>query len=68
MVLLVSKIVIKPLEKIVDVSTRVAGGDFDAKIEVESDDEIGQLAETMEQFKQIMINTAKDLEKSQEKK
>ena len=68
MVLLVSKIVIKPLEKIVNVSTRVAGGDFDAKIEVESDDEIGQLAETMEQFKQIMINTAKDLEKSQEKK
>ena len=68
MVLLVSKIVIKPLEKIVDVSTRVAGGDFDAKIEVESDDEIGQLAETMEQFKQIMINTANDLEKSQEKK
>jgi len=68
MVFLVTKIVIEPLEKIVNVSTRVAGGDFEATIDYKSDDEIGQLAETMEQFKQMMVNTAKDLEEAQKKK
>jgi methyl-accepting chemotaxis protein len=68
MVFLVSSIIITPLEKVVNVATRVAGGDFDAKINIKSKDEIGQLAGTMEQFKQMMVNTAKDLEKAQRKK
>ena len=67
MILLVTRIVIQPLEKIVNVSTRVAGGDFDARIDIKSNDEIGRLAGTMEQFKQMMVNTAKDLENAQKK-
>jgi len=68
MVFLVSKLIITPIENVVNVATRVAGGDFDAKININSDDEIGQLANTMEQFKLMMVNTAKDLEKSHKKK
>jgi methyl-accepting chemotaxis protein len=68
MVFIVSKIIIAPLEKIVEVSTRVAGGDFDVQIDIHTNDEIGQLAGTIEMFKEIMVNTAKDLEKAEEKK
>lgn len=67
MVLLVRNAIIKPLEEVVKGATKVAGGDFSAKIEYRSDDEVGALAEMIDGFRQIMINTAKELEEKQKK-
>lgn len=67
-VLLVSLYVLKPLDNIVNATTLVAGGYFSAEIKKESDDEIGDLAVMIEGFKKILVGTAKDLEKAQERK
>jgi HAMP domain-containing protein len=67
-VLLVNKYILKPLDNIVESTTRVAGGDFTAEIKAQSNDEIGDLAVMIEGFKKILVGTAKDLEHAQEKK
>ncbi|NJD53979.1 MAG: HAMP domain-containing protein [Candidatus Methanoperedens sp.] len=64
-VILVNKYILKPLDNIVDATTKVAGGDFTAEIKAQSDDEIGDLAVMIEGFKKILIGTAQDLEKAQ---
>lgn len=63
-VLLVNKYILRPLGNIVDATTRVAGGDFYAEIKAQSNDEIGDLAVMIEGFKNILIGTAKELEKA----
>jgi len=68
MILMVSYVIIWPLDKVVDATTRVVGGDFAAKVEVSSNDEIGTLAKMIEEFKRIMIDTAQELEKLRESK
>jgi HAMP domain-containing protein len=68
MALLVSRIVITPLERMVEATTRVAGGDFLATVDVKSHDEIGRMAELINQFKQMMINTASELKKLRAKR
>jgi HAMP domain-containing protein len=68
MVIFVNRIIIKPLDRIVEETTRVAGGDFDTKIDVQSDDEIGALAEMIDGFRQIVMNMSKELEENQQKK
>lgn len=67
MVFLVTKSILQPLDKVVDATTRVAGGDLSAEITFKSDDEIGQLAEMIEGFRKIVVNTAKELEESYKK-
>jgi len=67
-VLLVNRYILKPLDNIVDATTRVAGGDFSAEVKAESNDEIGDLAVMIEGFKKILVGTAKDLEEAQKKK
>lgn len=67
-VLLVNRYILKPLDDIVESTTRVAGGDFTAEIKAQSNDEIGDLAVMIEGFKKILVGTAKDLEQAQEKK
>lgn len=62
MILVVSLVVIWPLDKVVNATTRVVGGDFTAKVEVKSNDEIGTLAKMIEEFKRIMVDTAQELE------
>lgn len=66
-VILVNKYILKPLDNIVDATTRVAGGDFTAEIKAQSDDEIGDLAVMIEGFKKILVGTAEDLEKAHKK-
>lgn len=66
-VLLVNQYILKPLDNIVDATTRVAGGDFSAEVKAQSNDEIGDLAVMIEGFKKILVGTAKDLEEAQRK-
>jgi len=63
MVLVIMRVVISPLDKVVDGATRIAGGDFTGKLEVKSNDEIGRLAELISQFRNMMANTAARLKK-----
>ena len=65
MSLLLVLLIIRPLENVVETTTRVVGGDFSARSNVKSKDEIGRLAQMIEGFKTVLINTAKDLEESQ---
>lgn len=62
MMYMVTKVIIWPLDKVVDATTRVAGGDFSATIDVSSNDEIGRLAKLLERFKQIMVGIATEAE------
>lgn len=68
LVLLVNKYILKPIDNIVDATTRVAGGDFSAEIKAFSNDEIGDLAMMIDAFKRILVGTAKELEDAQSKK
>lgn len=68
MILMVSYVVIWPLDKVVNATTRVVGGDFSATVEVNSNDEIGTLAKMIEEFKRIMIDTAQELEQLRKSK
>jgi HAMP domain-containing protein len=65
--LLVNRSILRPLENIVDATTKVAGGDFSAQIKAQSNDEIGDLAVMIEGFKKILIATAQDLEEAYRK-
>lgn len=66
-VLLVNRYILKPLDNIVDATTKVAGGDFSAEVRAQSNDEIGDLAVMIEGFKKILVGTAKDLEEAHRK-
>ena len=63
MVLVIVVVVISPLNRVVDAATRVAGGDFNARADVSSDDEIGRLAKLIMQFRNMMANTAARLKR-----
>jgi HAMP domain-containing protein len=65
--LLVNKYILRPLDNIVDATTKVAGGDFSAEIKAQSNDEIGDLAVMIDGFKKILIATALDLEEAYKK-
>ncbi len=68
LILLMNKYIIRPIDNIVDATTRVAGGDFSAEIKAISNDEIGDLAMMIEAFKRILVGTAKELEEAHAQK
>jgi HAMP domain-containing protein len=61
---MVQRMVIRRLRIMTDKATRVAGGDFHAKIEKFQDDEIGEFETLFEQFRVIFVTL---LEKAEEK-
>ncbi len=67
LILVVNKYVLKPIDNIVDATTRVAGGDFSVEIKPQSNDEIGDLAIIFNGFKRILVGTAKELEDAHRK-
>ncbi len=62
LILLIHKIVIKPLTQIVDVTTRVAGGDFTATVDVKSSDEIGELAELISGLRMMIADATRTIQ------
>lgn len=60
LILLVNKYILKPLDNIVEATDRVAEGDFSSEVKAQSNDEIGNLANS---FNKMAIN----LEKSKNK-
>lgn len=60
------RIIFKRLQHIIKVATRVVGGDFESKIKVSSDDEVGKLEELFEQFRQIFVGILDQVTEMQE--
>jgi hypothetical protein len=46
----------------------VVGGDFESEIKVSADDEVGQLEELFEQFRQVFVNILSQFSELQEKR
>ncbi|MGA2809350.1 MAG: cache domain-containing protein [Terracidiphilus sp.] len=53
--LMLSRLIFQRLERIIQVATRVVGGDHGTEIKVSSDDEVGQLEGLFEQFRQVFV-------------
>jgi len=63
---MLNRIIFKRLQHIIKVATRVVGGDFESKIKVSSDDEVGKLEELFEQFRQIFVGILDQVTEMQE--
>ncbi len=46
----------------------MAGGDFESEIGVSSNDEVGQLEQLFEQFRQVFVNTLAQFSEMREKR
>ncbi|MGA3049651.1 MAG: cache domain-containing protein [Terracidiphilus sp.] len=66
--LLLHRLVFARLKHIIKVATRVVGGDFESEIKVTSNDEVGQLEQLFEQFRQVFVSILVQFTEMQEKK
>jgi len=64
---LLTRLVFRRLEHIITVAIRVVGGDYQLKIEVSSDDEVGQFEHLFEQFRQVFVDVLAHVPELQEK-
>ena len=65
--LLLNKLVFKRLKHIIRIAGRVVGGDFETEIKVSAMDEVGQLEELFEQFRQVFVSTLEQVTGMEEK-
>jgi len=65
---LLSKTMVNPLQRLTDGIEQVARGDFSRKLEVTSEDEIGQLTESFNVMAQQLESTIADLEKAEQQR
>jgi two-component system sensor histidine kinase VicK len=64
---LLSKTMVTPIERLTDGAERVAAGDFEKKIDVESNDEIGILTTTFNDMAGVLHNTLAEVESERNK-
>lgn len=64
---LLSKTMTTPIENITKGAARLASGEFDSRIEVHSDDEIGVLTQTFNNMAQTLHDTMQDMEAERNK-
>jgi len=60
----ITKSITKPITKLKDAMTEIGRGDFDTKIEIESNDEIGQLADAFNQMAEQRKQARQALQKA----
>jgi len=65
---LLNRLVFKRVQHIIKVATQVVGGDFETEIKVSSPDEVGQLEQLFEQFRQVFVNVLTHLTELEAKK
>lgn len=56
-VYLISNKIMSPINKLVDAAQRVGNGDYSVSIDVDSDDELGELSQTFDQMKDSLKHT-----------
>lgn len=64
---LLNRLVFRRLEHIIEVATRVVGGDYESEIKISSDDEIGQFEHLFEQFRCVFVDLLSHLPEFQNK-
>ncbi|MGA7512198.1 MAG: HAMP domain-containing protein, partial [Candidatus Sulfotelmatobacter sp.] len=64
---LLNRLVFRRLQHIIAVATRVVGGDYQSRIRVSSDDEVGQFEHLFEQFRLVFVDLLAHLPELQEK-
>ncbi len=64
---LLSSLVFRRLQHIIRVATRVVGGDYQSEIRVGSNDEVGELEQLLEQFRQVFVGLLTSVPELQEK-
>ena len=64
---LLAKTMIDPIEKLTEGAERIAGGDFDESLEVESNDEIGILTNTFNDMASVLHDTLDAVENERSK-
>lgn len=62
MILIFDKLIIKRLQNIVNIATRVVGGDYETQIVPSSNDEIGKFESLFEQVRLVFVNIINELE------
>ena len=67
-IFMTNSLIFKRLEHITVVATKVVGGDFESKIHVSSNDEIGRFESLFEKFRVVFVNTLKEIDESSEHK
>lgn len=65
---LLNRLVFRRLEHIIEVATRVVGGDYESEILVGSRDEIGRFEQLFEQFRCVFVDLLANVPEFQEKK
>ncbi len=58
-----SRIVFKPLNRMIEATEKIAGGDLNVKVEVEADDEIGILAKSFNKMIDDLKNSHEEIER-----
>ncbi len=61
-VFMFNQLIIKRLNRVIDITNRVVGGDFYTAIEPSANDEIGKFESLFEQFRQVFVSVIQDLE------
>ena len=64
---LLSRLVFRRLDQIIQVATRVVGGDYATEIKVSSEDEVGQFERLFEQFRRVFVDVLSHVPELQEK-
>lgn len=62
---LASRRILRPVTRVADAAQRVAGGDLELEVPVESDDEIGELAVTFNQMTESLAAKVAELEQAE---
>jgi HAMP domain-containing protein len=63
--LLLNRVIFVRLRQIIVAATRLVGGEFETEIKVDSDDEVGQLEQLFEQFRQVFVSITQQVEETQ---
>lgn len=65
--ILLNRWVFRRLAHIINVATRVVGGDYQTEIKVTTEDEIGQFERLFEQFRRVFVDVLSHVPELQEK-
>ncbi len=64
---LLNRLVFRRLQHIIRVATRVVGGDYHSEIQVDSNDEVGELELLFEQFRRVFVDLLSSVPELQER-
>jgi len=64
---MLNRMIFRRLDHMIEVATRVVGGDYGTEIQITSDDEVGQFEQLFEQFRRVFVDVLSHIPELQEK-